>query len=89
MRREALAHALIMNEAHARQVLAAYAPHDNEHRPHRARNQLPPGAHQQPAPLQEEHHSRAHHAGADSAFSPAVPRGAAPTVRAPPAVRDR
>ncbi|MFD7198420.1 integrase core domain-containing protein [Streptomyces sp. NPDC059893] len=53
VRREALDHVLIMNEAHARQVLAAYAPHDNEHRPHRARNQLPPGADQQPAPLQQ------------------------------------
>jgi putative transposase len=48
IRREALDHVLIMNEAHARQVLAAYQQHYNEHRPHRARNQLPPGAHEQP-----------------------------------------
>jgi transposase len=48
IRREALDHVLIMNEAHARHVLAAYERHYNEHRPHRARNQLPPGADQQP-----------------------------------------
>jgi transposase InsO family protein len=41
IRREALDDVLIMNEAHARQVLAAYQRHYNEHRPHRARNQLP------------------------------------------------
>jgi transposase InsO family protein len=48
IRREALDHVLIMNQAHARHVLAAYERHYNEHRPHRARNQLPPGADQQP-----------------------------------------
>ncbi|MET7551488.1 hypothetical protein [Streptomyces sp. NPDC005078] len=48
IRREALDHLLIMNEAHAWHVLAAYERHCNEHRPHRARNQLPPGAAQQP-----------------------------------------
>ncbi|MFJ5725627.1 integrase core domain-containing protein [Streptomyces sp. NPDC093149] len=48
IRREALDHVLIMNEAHARHVLAAYERHYNEHRPHRARKQLPPGADQQP-----------------------------------------
>ncbi|MEU1598466.1 integrase core domain-containing protein [Streptomyces sp. NPDC005708] len=37
-----------MNEAHARHVLAAYQQHYNEHRPHRARNQLPPDADLQP-----------------------------------------
>jgi hypothetical protein len=37
IRREALDHVLIMNEAHARHVLAAYERHYNEHRPHRAR----------------------------------------------------
>ncbi|MEV6742329.1 hypothetical protein AB0N14_37780 [Streptomyces sp. NPDC051104] len=40
---------LILNEAHARQVLAAYQQHHNERRPHQARNQLPPEAHEQPA----------------------------------------
>ncbi|MEU7245356.1 integrase core domain-containing protein [Streptomyces sparsogenes] len=49
IRREALDHVLIMNEAHARHVLAAYERHYNEHRPHQARNQLPPDAHEQPA----------------------------------------
>ena len=47
IRCEALDHVLIMTEAHARQVLAAYQRRYNEHRPHRARNQLPPDAHEQ------------------------------------------
>ncbi|MFJ8958995.1 integrase core domain-containing protein [Lentzea sp. NPDC102401] len=34
IRREVLDHILIMGEAHARQVLAAYQMHYNEHRPH-------------------------------------------------------
>ncbi|WP_137977217.1 integrase core domain-containing protein [Streptomyces violaceusniger] len=49
IRREALDHVLIMNEAHARHVLASYERHYNEHRPHQARNQLPPGVHEKPA----------------------------------------
>ncbi|MEU5106205.1 integrase core domain-containing protein [Streptomyces sp. NPDC021354] len=49
IRREALDHILIMNETHARHVLAAYERHYNEHRPHQARNQLPPDAPEQPA----------------------------------------
>ncbi len=53
MRREALDHVLIMNEAHARHVLAAYEQHYNEHRPHRARNQVPPDAGQQPVAAHE------------------------------------
>ncbi|MFV5998587.1 integrase core domain-containing protein [Streptomyces sp. NPDC056231] len=48
IRREALDHVLIMNEAHARHVLAAYERHYNEHCPHGARDQLPSGADQQP-----------------------------------------
>lgn len=39
IRREVLDHVLIMGEAHARQVLAAYRMHYNEHRPHQARDQ--------------------------------------------------
>ncbi|MEU1802788.1 integrase core domain-containing protein [Streptomyces sp. NPDC019937] len=42
LRREALDHLLIWNETHARQVLDTYAQHDNGHRPHQARGQLPP-----------------------------------------------
>jgi transposase InsO family protein len=49
IRREVLDHVLILSEAHARQVLAAYQSHYNEHRPHQARNQLPPDAQEQPA----------------------------------------
>jgi hypothetical protein len=48
IRREALDHVLILNQAHARQVLVTYQQHYNEHRPHRARNQLPPDAHEKP-----------------------------------------
>jgi transposase len=50
IRREVLDHILILGEAHARQVLAAYQRHYNEHRPHQARNQLPPEA-QQPVTM--------------------------------------
>jgi putative transposase len=53
IRREALDHILITNEAHARQVLAAYQRHYNTHRPHRSRGQLPPDAHQQPTTLHD------------------------------------
>ncbi|WP_371663735.1 integrase core domain-containing protein [Streptomyces sp. NBC_00280] len=42
IRREVLGHILITNESHAQQVLSTYQQHYNEHRPHRARNQLPP-----------------------------------------------
>ncbi|MEV7862979.1 integrase core domain-containing protein [Streptomyces hirsutus] len=48
IRREALDHVLIVNEAHARQVLAAYQRHYNAHRPHQARRQLPPDARERP-----------------------------------------
>ncbi|MGW0885667.1 integrase core domain-containing protein [Streptomyces sp. NPDC002671] len=48
IRREVLDHVLILDEAHARQVLVAYQRHRNEHRPHQARNQLPPDAQDQP-----------------------------------------
>ncbi|WP_369405348.1 integrase core domain-containing protein [Streptacidiphilus melanogenes] len=49
IRREVLDHVLVMNEAHARRVLAEYQDHYNAHRPHRSRDQRPPeAAHQQP-----------------------------------------
>lgn len=48
IRREMPDHVLIVNEAHARQVLAVYRRHYNAHRPHRARQQLPPDAKERP-----------------------------------------
>ncbi|AHH98646.1 integrase core domain-containing protein [Kutzneria albida] len=48
IRREVLDHVLIMNEAHAGRVLAAYQDHYNRHRPHRSREQRPPDAQEQP-----------------------------------------
>jgi putative transposase len=51
LRREVLAHLLIWNEAHARQVLDAYARHYHRHRPHQARRQLPPLAQEHPVPV--------------------------------------
>ncbi|RAG86979.1 integrase [Streptacidiphilus pinicola] len=51
IRREALDHVLVINEAHARRVLAEYQEHYNAHRPHRSRDQRPPEAPQQPPDL--------------------------------------
>ncbi|WP_035851050.1 integrase core domain-containing protein [Kitasatospora azatica] len=51
--REVLDHVLIMNEAHARQVLAEYRDHYNRHRPHRSRDQRPPEIQEQPAVLHQ------------------------------------
>jgi transposase InsO family protein len=42
LRRECLDHLLIHGEHHLRQVLAEYAQHYNDHRPHQAREQRPP-----------------------------------------------
>ena len=42
LRRECLDHLLIHGEQHLRQVLAEYAQHYNDHRPHQAREQRPP-----------------------------------------------
>lgn len=50
LRRELLDHLLILNEAHARRALDAYARHYSAHRPHQARGQLPPLAQEHPTP---------------------------------------
>jgi transposase InsO family protein len=42
LRRECLDHPLIHGERHLRQILAEYARHYNEHRPHQSREQRPP-----------------------------------------------
>jgi putative transposase len=42
LRRECLDHLLIYGERHLRQILAEYARHYNEHRPHQSREQRPP-----------------------------------------------
>ncbi|MFC5059823.1 integrase core domain-containing protein [Saccharothrix xinjiangensis] len=49
IRRELLDHILITGETHARQVLKTYEDHYNRHRPHQARDQLPPETQQHPA----------------------------------------
>ena len=41
LRRECLDHLLIYGEQHLRQILAEYAQHYNEHRPHQSREQRP------------------------------------------------
>jgi len=57
LRHELSDHLLILNEAHARRLLAIYQRHYNNNRPHQARSQLPPESDQQPATV---HHLRAH-----------------------------
>jgi transposase InsO family protein len=42
LRRECLDHLLIHGERHLRRMLAEYARHYNEHRPHQSREQRPP-----------------------------------------------
>ena len=42
LRRECLDHLLIHGEQHLRHILAEYAQHYNDHRPHQARGQRPP-----------------------------------------------
>jgi hypothetical protein len=42
LRRECPDHLLIHGERHLRQILAQYAQHYNDHRPHQARDQRPP-----------------------------------------------
>jgi putative transposase len=53
IRREALDHVLIINEAQARQVLTEFQDHYNRHRPHQARAQLPPDAAEQPTTIED------------------------------------
>ncbi|MFC5853701.1 integrase core domain-containing protein, partial [Streptomyces chlorus] len=53
IRREALDHVLIIGESHARWVLTSYQDHYNRHRPHRARQQLPPDADRRPATVHD------------------------------------
>jgi putative transposase len=53
IRREILYLILIMGEGHARQVLAAYQAHYNEHRPHQSRGQQPPGIQEQSASVHD------------------------------------
>ena len=53
IRREVLDHVLIMNEAHARQVLATYQDHYNRHRPHRSRDQRPPDTEKRPCAVHD------------------------------------
>jgi putative transposase len=53
IRREVLDHVLITGEAHARRVLTTYQSHYNHHRPHQARDHLPPDAQQRPAPVHD------------------------------------
>lgn len=50
LRRELLDRILILNERHLRQILAAYLPHFNAARPHRALAQLAPDPGRDPAP---------------------------------------
>ncbi|MBP2329289.1 transposase InsO family protein [Kibdelosporangium banguiense] len=47
LRNEVCDHMLILNETHARHVLAEYQRHYNQHRPHQARQQRPPEPHPQ------------------------------------------
>jgi transposase InsO family protein len=60
LRHELCDHVLILNEAHARRLLATYRRHYNDHRPHQARNQLPPNAEQQPAAVHDLDTHRVH-----------------------------
>ncbi|WP_238598209.1 transposase [Saccharothrix sp. ALI-22-I] len=60
LRREVLDHILILGEVHARQVLAAYEDHYNRHRPHQARDQLPPEAQQHPTAVHDLDTRRLH-----------------------------
>jgi transposase InsO family protein len=55
VRREVLDHVLVLNEAHARRALPEDQDHYNGHRPRQARDQRPPDAAGQPAPVHDLH----------------------------------
>jgi putative transposase len=50
-RRECLDHVLIHGERHLLATLSEYVVHYNEHRPHQARQQLPPAVDTSPPPI--------------------------------------
>ncbi|WP_228122605.1 transposase [Saccharothrix syringae] len=60
IRREALDHILITGESHARHVLNTYEDHYNRHRPHQARDQLPPEAQRHPTAAHDPDTHRPH-----------------------------
>jgi putative transposase len=53
LRREVCDHVLVLNDSHAREILARYQRHYNEHRPHQARHQRPPHEDRQPATVHD------------------------------------
>jgi transposase InsO family protein len=53
LRHEVCDHVLVLNEAHARRLLAAFERHYNAHRPHQARGQLPPEKDRPPATIHD------------------------------------
>jgi hypothetical protein len=61
LRHELCDHMLVLNEAHARLLLATYEQHYNNHRPHQTRSQLPPNRDQQPAAIHDLRVHRVHH----------------------------
>ena len=58
LRHELYDQVLVLNEAHARRLLAAYERHYNSHRPHQARNQLPSDSDRPPATVHHLHAGR-------------------------------
>ncbi|WP_354671029.1 integrase core domain-containing protein [Streptomyces sp. MA15] len=56
IRREAPDHVLTVNEAHARRVLGRHQEHYNGHRPHQARDQLPPDVSEKPTAERQHGH---------------------------------
>jgi transposase InsO family protein len=53
LRHELCDRLLVLNEAHARRLLASYQRHYNDHRPHQVRNQLSPDSDQQSATIHD------------------------------------